>query len=275
MESINRYQNQEYLRGDQYKTSNNLGDRAQLHRRFSSNSLNWENWIFSYLELRPGFTVLECGSGPGWLWQNNLDQIPAECTITVSDLSPGMVAEAQKKLAIRGLDFKFEEADIMNLPFGDDSYNVVVANHMLYHVADRDKALSEVKRVLKPNGFLIATTIGKGHMHELHELANQLAPEFAKSFNRFDSLFSLENGRAQLESWFEPVELYLYESELKVTEVEPLLAYAMSSSEIRALVDEKRVQLAALHLAKIIQDRGAFTISTNTGLFRAKCNKLT
>jgi len=272
MGPTNRYQNADYLRGDQYKNSRNLGDRAQLHHRFSTNPVNWLNWIFPFLDLQSQSNVLECGSGPGWLWRNNLDRIPDECCITVTDLSPGMVDEAKESLASSDHDFTFQETDIANLPFEDDSFDVVVANHMLYHVPDRNKALSETQRVLKPNGLLVATTVGKDHMHELRELARQLAPELENSFKQANITFTLENGRAQLEPWFASVELHYYESNLKVTEVEPILAYVLSSSEVRASVDEQSIQSATLELERMIFERGTFNISTNSGLFRARSN---
>ena len=102
MERDSLFQNTKYLRGDQYRDSQNLGARAQLHQRFSKDSNGWFRWVMSFLGLEQGIEVLECGCGPGWLWRNNLDALPIECQITLTDLSPGMVAEAQNWLARGG-----------------------------------------------------------------------------------------------------------------------------------------------------------------------------
>ena len=43
--------------------------------------------------------VLECGCGPGWLWRDKVERVPENCQVTLTDLSPGMVAEAEAALA--------------------------------------------------------------------------------------------------------------------------------------------------------------------------------
>ena len=140
MEDNSLLQNAEYLRQDQYRDSRNLGSRAQLHQQYGSNSTGWFEWVMAHLSLKPGNHVLECGCGPGWLWRENLERLPAGCEITLTDLSPGMVAEAEEALSQTGRSFRFLDADIVDLPFEDQSFDIVIANHMLYHVPDRQKA---------------------------------------------------------------------------------------------------------------------------------------
>jgi SAM-dependent methyltransferase len=55
-------------------------------------------------------------------------------------------------LCMKGVDHR---VDMQNLPFGDSSYDFVFASHVLEHIADDDKAISEIRRVLKPNGLAI------------------------------------------------------------------------------------------------------------------------
>ena len=163
MDNESQFQDGEYLKSYQYRDSRNLGARAQLHQRYGSNPVGWFSWVMEHIAFKPGERVLECGCGPGWLWRNNLKRIPENCQITLTDLSPGMVSEAENALATTGHDFRFFDSDIRDLPFGGGDFDVVVANHMLYHVADRHKSLAEVKRVLKENGRFIAATVGKRH----------------------------------------------------------------------------------------------------------------
>ena len=47
----------------------------------------------------------------------------------------------------------FEKIDIQSIPFEDNSFDMIIANHMLFHVPDLNKALLEVKRVLKERGY--------------------------------------------------------------------------------------------------------------------------
>ncbi len=184
MERDSLFQNTKYLRGDQYRDSQNLGARAQLHQRFSKDSNGWFRWVMSFLGLKQGIEVLECGCGPGWLWRNNLDALPIECQITLTDLSPGMVAEAQNGLANADQKFLFREADITALPFDRRKFDLVVANHMLYHVADRNAACGEVQRVLRRGGRFLAATVGSHHMRELDPIRKRLIPDHLASFSR-------------------------------------------------------------------------------------------
>jgi SAM-dependent methyltransferase len=269
------FQNSDYLRTDQYRDSKNLNARAQLHRRFSTNQIGWLPWVFKLLDLRPGAQVLECGCGPGWLWRHNLASLPAGCQVILTDLSPGMVAEAETALSRTAHDFRFEVADIASLPYDDNHFDIVVANHMLYHVPDRQRAFAEVCRVLKPQGRFLAATNGEQHMQELGQMGMELFADRQTNRTAFDllasasSAFGLENGRAQLETWFGEVALHLYQDSLDVSEVEPLLAYISSSSIAQAnLTEEMRGQIRE-HIAQEIALRGAFHITKASGLFEA------
>lgn len=275
---MNRYQDKNYLKQDQYKTSKNLDARAELHRRFSTAVTPWQPWVFDQMALAPHSRVLECGCGPGWLWRENVDRIPSGCHITLTDLSPGMVAEAEAALAQTGHAFTFRVASIDDLPFIDDSFDVVVANHMLYHVPDRARALAEVRRVLRANGRFLAATNGQNHMRELTELGQALLPESVKGLEetrlqrRYDmSLsFRLENGREQLAPYFDHIELIPYLDSLEITEAEPLLAYALSTiDQDQEIPQALRAQVLA-DLKKMVAEQGAIHITKHTGLFLAR-----
>jgi ubiquinone/menaquinone biosynthesis C-methylase UbiE len=269
MDNNSLFQDTNYLRCDQYRDSQNLDARAQLHQRYSSNPKGWFKWVMAHMRLLPESQVLECGCGPGWLWRNNIEGLPAECQITLTDLSPGMVAEAEEALSASSLDFRFFDADITTLPFDDQIFEVVVANHMLYHVPDRNKAFAEVQRVLKPNGRFFAATIGENHMLELWNLRQQLAPKFSSSFQRSGREFSLENGQVQLIPWFNQIKLHRYENRLKVKDVEPLLEYVLSSSQARNEVDLNKIQSARQTVRNHIKEHGSFEITTDSGMFVA------
>lgn len=269
MREPNRFQDADYLRSEQYRDASNLDARAELHRRFSRNPNNWQPWVFAHLDLHPESQVLECGCGPGWLWRENLQRIPPDCQIVLTDLSPGMIAEAQAVLLSSGVNFRFQTADIEELPFGDGCFNVVVANHMLYHIENRTRALAEVVRVLQPHGRFVAATNGEHHMQELRQLWQTLLPELAELNLSMSLPFTLENGRSQLEPFFSKVQLVLYEDSLAVTEVAPLLAYLRSTTEARALLTGDRLQQAEEHVQQVIANQGAFHITKATGLFIA------
>jgi ubiquinone/menaquinone biosynthesis C-methylase UbiE len=259
---MSRIADQSYLRS-QYANASNLNDRIQLHVRFSTNTYDWHKWVFDQLKLGPQSHVLEVGCGPGQLWVQNRDRIPAGWQVTLSDFSPGMLEEARQNLA--GIHpFAFEVADIQALPFADAGFDAVIANHMLYHVPDRPTAYAQIKRVLRPAGRFYAATNGETHLQELHELVQQFDPSIGL-WNRME--FRLEQGEQELAPWFAHVALHRYESALVVTEAEPLVAFIASMAGA-ALADDRRAAFARLVEQRLAAD-GAIHITKDTGLFEA------
>ena len=140
---------------------------------------------------------------------------------------------------------------------------------MLYHVVDRPKALNVVRRVLADNGRFYAATNGKDHLRELRQLYQRFMPEIPGATSFFDTSFSLENGRSQLETTFPTVKLLTYPDSLEVTEVQPLLDYILSSSEMRATLSSAALVKIEDYVNQTIRQRGAFHITKSSGLFVA------
>lgn len=258
----------DYLLTDQYKNASNLNARIQLHRRFSTNHYGWMLWIFDRLEPPPACRILEVGCGPGDLWRDNAGRIPHGWEITLSDFSPGMLQQARDKLAHPRRRFRFQTVDAQAIPYSDETFDAVIANHMLYHVPRRAQALVEMQRVLRPGGRLYAATIGREHLREIHQWVRTIDPHVG-SISAADG-FGLENGSHQLAPLFAHVSLHRYEDALVVTEVEPLLAYILSGFWT-APSDEQRERLA-----RLIEDKmaahGAVHITKDSGMFEAvKC----
>jgi ubiquinone/menaquinone biosynthesis C-methylase UbiE len=270
------FQEINYLMHKQYRDSKNLDARAALHRRYSTATTRWQPWVFPHLALKPGARVLECGCGPGWLWRENLAQIPPGCHITLTDLSAGMVAEAEAALADAPHEFTFKPVNIESLPFADDEFDVVVANHMLYHVPDLQQALAEVQRVLKGNGRFIAATNGNNHMIELTQIGRQLfaeQKELANSrLNRSEAEmlgFRIENGGEKLAPYFSQVDLVHYEDSLRVTDAAPLVAYTLSTVGTEHITDAL-VKTLTTYAENIIAADGSIHITKESGIFIAR-----
>jgi ubiquinone/menaquinone biosynthesis C-methylase UbiE len=155
---------QSYLKSTQYINSHNLEARIALHQRFSTNPQDWFRWKFDQLKLPVSGRVLDLGCGPGDLWYSNYSQIPAMCHLFLSDLSAGMVTEGHTRIdkLIKRIDYSVSDAQ--DLPFPAECFQVVLANHMLHHTPDIERALSEIRRVMKPGALLFATTIGETHL---------------------------------------------------------------------------------------------------------------
>lgn len=95
--------------------------------------------------IGPGAKVLEIGSGPGHV-ADALAKTGAH--VTGVDFSADMVGVAQRNHP----EITFRRADAEQLPFEQDSFDAVVANFVVHHLARPDVVLSEVRRVLKPEG---------------------------------------------------------------------------------------------------------------------------
>jgi SAM-dependent methyltransferase len=130
--------------------------------------------------------ALEVGCGRGEFAER---VVRAGVEIIATDQSPRMV----ELTAARGVPARL--ADVQQLPFPDDSFDAVIANFMLYHVPDLDRGLSEVARVLRPGGHLIAATNGRRQLAELWELVG-------RDLSDRDGGFTRENGERQLARHF-------------------------------------------------------------------------
>src|SRR5215212_10659147 len=206
---MSKFTDQQYLKTDQYRDSTNLDARVLIHQRFSTNPYGWFRWVFdTLLKLQEDAKILELGSGPGYLWKENVSRIPPGWNITLSDLSSGMVDAAWRNLVVTGRAFQFKEIDAQSIPFEEEAFDAVIANHMLYHVPDRPKAVAEIRRVLKPGGHFVATTLGKKHMQEMSEWMKRASTD--KSIEPFSLSFSLDNGLEQLSQFFPQVMLTRY-----------------------------------------------------------------
>ncbi len=256
-----------YLRKYQYQDAANLEARIAIHKRFSTGKSEWNDFVFDLLELREGMRVLELGSGSGALWRVILGRLPDELTIFLSDFSLGMATQA-----VAGLtpDPRFHVLcqDAMALAFPPRSVDLVIANHMLYHVASRGLAIANISRVLCSGGRLVCATNGPGHMRDLDELLAEFEPAY-RGMHAMSSSFNLENGEEQLRPHFALVELVMYPSDLWVTDAAQLAAYAYSTPLVKATISRARQQdMMDFFQQRIAQD-GGIAIRKQTGLFLA------
>ena len=261
------------LKTQQYGDGRNLSARASLHARYSTNPHGWMQWMFDQLleaNLPPNAQIVEFGCGPGWLWQRNATRVPAGWSVTLTDFSPGMIEEARRNTADKGLHLDFKVVDIQSPPFETAQFEAVIANHMLYHVPNRPQALAEVERILKHGGYFFAATNGMNHMPELNTLMQHFVSDLDVQHEFHVDGFNLENGAEQLAAYFPDVTLLRYEDSLEVTEVEPIIDYLLSSTVLRRHLDEQRVNQLRQIIAQAIQQSGAFHIHKDAGLFIAR-----
>lgn len=115
------------------------------------------------LNIEPGARVLEVGVGTGL----SLDAYPTHCQLVGVDLAPEMLEQAQEKIDWNGWrHLRVFEMDALNLKFEDNSFDYVMAFHVVSVVPDAGRLMREVARVAKPG----ATIVVINHFRSRHRL---------------------------------------------------------------------------------------------------------
>lgn len=251
---------------EQYRTSKNLDVRIQLHEKYSHNKLGWFNWLYSQLDFFHANRILEIGCGDGKLWENKtLDFRNRE--VFLSDASSGMIEEVKKKL---GDDFSFMIFDCEQIPFKKNYFDIVIANHVLFYLKDLNLGLKEIERVLVADGSFYCSTYGKDHMKEITELVKQFDSRIVLSRNCLYDQFGIENGKNILSSYFNSVDLVMYDDYLEVDDSEPLIDYIMSCHGNQNEILKNQLHQFKLFLDQKIMEKGHIRITKQAGLFKCK-----
>jgi ubiquinone/menaquinone biosynthesis C-methylase UbiE len=215
-----------------------------------------------------GSSVLELGCGNAQLWLDNRDKIPDGVTFTLSDFSAGMLNEARNRMAGLPGNFTFSIIDAEQIPLEEKSIDILVANHMLYHVPDLDKALAEIRRVLRIGGTLYCTTIGKRHLAEIGEALSRVDERI--EFNRIrHGKFTMQSGPSILARYLSEIEVREYEDSLEVTNAEDLIKYVMSSvgiSNVGSYLEGKGLGTLRENLLEEIRRKGYIKVSKESGM---------
>lgn len=160
-------------------------------------------------------SVLDIGCGTGGFAARIAAALPDAAVVAI-DQSERFV----DLTASRGVEARV--ADVQDLAFDDESFDVVTAMWMLYHVPDLHLGLSEVRRVLRPGGTFVAVTNGDEHVADLRRAAGGDAVH---------THFSSENGENALLHHFEHVEQTDLRTRAIFTDHATTLAYLASSQE--------------------------------------------
>lgn len=216
----------------QYATSQGLDLRIAFHNKYSTNRQGYGNWLVSHYDIRKGMNVLEVGCGTGALWIGN-GELAARCNkLILADLSERMLEAARANLGGQ-INAEYLPEDIQNLSFDDDTFDVVIANAMLYHVPDLLKGLREVRRVLKDGGTFYCATLGENNFVEkLAEWFLLGGEEFHPNHN-----FTMQNGAEKLRAVFDDVTPLYYDDSFRITETEDLMAYLRSLTSLKAVLN--------------------------------------
>lgn len=222
----------------QYQSPKNLNTRISIHEKYSTNRQPFGDWILSHYRIKSNDRILELGCGTAAMWKDNLSLLDGGSRLTLTDFSSAMLETARKNTEGSAC-VDYQIVDIQDIPYEDHSFDIVIANMMLYHVPDLDRGLSEVRRVLKPGGSFYCATYGE---HGIMEFINETLRDSSIS-GHIDKTFTLQNGGDSLRKFFPVVERRDREDSLVITDIADFVDYVLSLSGLTDMEHTSREQL--------------------------------
>lgn len=253
---------------EQYKDAANINIRIGLHKKYTKNPLGWFQWLYGLMEPLNGKNILELGCGNGELWLANQKRIPRNAHICLSDVSKGMIRDVEENLKNIPGDFSFEVFDCRQIPKPQDSYDLVIANHVLFYVSNLDAAFSQVEQVLKPGGVFCCSTYGRDHMKEISQLVKEFDSRIALSEVNLYDVFGLDHGEELLKCRFRLVEKKEYDDHLEVSDAGALMEYILSCHGNQQEYLSDRYEEFREFLEKKMEKKGYIHITKQAGAFR-------
>lgn len=263
--------NMEHNLVEQYKTSANLDIRMKLHNMYSENKIGWFLWLYVQIDFGNAEHILEIGCGNGALWKHADKKNLLGKTICLSDISKGMIEDAKELLESEKNDlFQYKVCDMEQLPFEDNSQDIIIANHVLFYAKNINEALKNIAEILKENGTFYCSTYGKRHMREITDLVKEFDSRITLSEVILQDQFGIENGEKRLNPYFSKIEFIKYEDALIVTDAEPLMDYILSCHGNQKELLSDKYEEFLWFLREKIKRFGAIHITKEAGVFICK-----
>jgi demethylmenaquinone methyltransferase / 2-methoxy-6-polyprenyl-1,4-benzoquinol methylase len=121
----------------------------------------WKQKVVSLSGAKPGDCVLDCATGTGDLAILFKEKVGSLGQVTGTDFNADILSFAPAKAEQKELKIKFETADVTQLPYADNTFDVSSISFGIRNVKDLDRALSELARVTKPSGKVMILEFGQ------------------------------------------------------------------------------------------------------------------
>ena len=215
-----------------YATDRNLRILEETYATYCVPRTDFVSWTLDTMRWKGDEAVLDIGVGTGSHYACLIRQQPHIDYYAV-DLSPFLLSRHPCSAG------RLAYSDPLRLPYADATFDVVMANHVLYHVADVDNCLREIKRVLKRDGRLLASTDSLQTTPELQVLIRRAIILLSDNGAQVQPLclpcdaFALENGTRILARHFYAVVRHDLPGILTFDAVDPALEYLESMRDLR------------------------------------------
>ncbi|MBZ0297866.1 MAG: class I SAM-dependent methyltransferase [Anaerolineae bacterium] len=219
------------LRQQTYADDEAFFIRRGIHEQYTVPKVDFHQWVLRRIQWHGDERVLDVGCGPG-VYSTALAQYQPNVSYYGLDFSPGMLTKHPMRQSV-------SVGDVQDIPFPAHTFDVVMANHMLYHVPDIDRAIQEFRRVLKPGGVLITATNSIENMPQFRELYKRALLVLTTPGKKItvplpnSHLFTLESGTRKLANYFYAIVRYDLPGTFVFSEIEPVIAYLESTRSLR------------------------------------------
>lgn len=242
-----------------YESATSLRRRQGIFERSCRRSDSFVDWGVDLLRLTGRERVLDIGCGWGRFLLPVARRLSAGGFCIGVDLSAGMLRPAVEQLRKESLPAGRAVADVEDLPTLDGAFDIVMANHMLYHAQDIDGALTELRRVMRPAASLMATTNSDAVRPAVLVLHQRLLAEFGLTDGvEEQSPFSMESGLGPLQRHFAVVDRHYYRDRQRFENAEALLELYRSTGRYRLLSEredlDKNARASLLTRARLIAE---------------------
>lgn len=262
--------------GRQFLTRSAYADDRHLRSRMAiyeyAETAADPRWRTSVIPWDGTQIVADVGCGNGFDPRHLVPQ--GRCSHAIGlDLSAGMLRSLEDLRQSGGLSLV--QADVQHLPLPDQTVDVAMAMHMLYHVPDVPAAIRELRRITKPGGTVLASTNGSAHLAEIHELLHvAVSRQLGRPVRAMSALsFTTQTGRAMLGREFSSVTLRTHDVSLSIPSVQPVITYVASIREpILAWIGEPfdfdaMLDDIAMKVEQAIQAQGSYRATSHMGVF--------
>ncbi len=130
----------------------------------------WKNKLIRKSQIKPGNQILDCATGTGDLAFLFEKKLKGKGQVIGTDFCEPMLEVAREKAKRKKSSTQFQFADVMNLPFKDQQFDIASISFGIRNVQDTQKALSELGRVVKPGGRVLILEFGQPHVSWMNKV---------------------------------------------------------------------------------------------------------